>query len=130
MQRILFEGLLKVRESGNHEQDQRKSETTVWNQEHFRNLASKSKGLRDKLAYIQQRPPIWIFYRRNRKFVKKLDELLVMEDFFRHQRAKSQMLREGDRNTKFFHVSSAKQNRRNTILVVQNVGGVWMLKPE
>ena len=42
--------------------------------------------------------------------VNKLEELLVAEESFWNQRAKSQLLWDGDRNTKFFNAAFTKHN--------------------
>jgi len=57
-------------------------------------------------------------------------ELLTVEVAFWQQRTKSQLLKECDRNTRFFHGTSTKHHHRNKILAIQNIDGEWKSKPK
>ena len=47
-----------------------------------------------------------------------------MEDCMWNQRAKVDWLRDGDKNTKYFHCRSTERNKRNFILGLENEFGV------
>ena len=56
-------------------------------------------------------------WERGRKVERELDELLKCEEIFWKKRSKVSWLKDGDRNTKYFHVK-ASSRRHVTIFVV------------
>lgn len=54
---------------------------------------------------------------------KDLDELLDREEAMWKQRAKTQWLKEGDRNTQFFHAQAFKRAKRNEIRGLRDHSG-------
>ena len=49
-----------------------------------------------------------------------------MEDCMWNQRAKVDWLRDGDKNTKYFHCRSTERNKRNFISGLENEFSVWV----
>lgn len=56
----------------------------------------------------------------------KLDKLEEQIDIYWCQRAHTKWLKEGDRNTNFFHASCSEQRRRNCIGRISNGQGGWI----
>ncbi len=56
---------------------------------------------------------------------KELSQLLSKEEVMWSQRARSSWLREGDRNTRFFHSRASQRRRRNAILGLRDENGEW-----
>ena len=56
---------------------------------------------------------------------KDLNDLLDSEEIFFNQRSRVQWLKEGDRNTKFFHFRAFERKRKNTILGIWDENGNW-----
>ncbi|XP_074283536.1 uncharacterized protein LOC141608084 [Silene latifolia] len=58
--------------------------------------------------------------------VKEIAELLKQEELFWRQRSRAIWLKEGDRNTKFFHRKATQRKEKNHIAkLVDNEGRVW-----
>ena len=55
--------------------------------------------------------------------IRRLNNL---EDCMWNQRAKVDWLRDGDKNTKYFHCRSTERNKRNYILSLENEFGIWV----
>ncbi|CAB4269397.1 unnamed protein product [Prunus armeniaca] len=55
----------------------------------------------------------------------QLDELLVRKEAYWQQRAKVTWLRDGDRNTRFFHQRANMRKQRNHIHGLTDSNGVW-----
>ena len=56
---------------------------------------------------------------------KEINDLLDSEEIFWGQRAKAHWLREGDKNTKFFHAKASERRKQNTILGIWDKNGMW-----
>ena len=57
----------------------------------------------------------------------ELNVLLDKESLMWHQRSKALFLKEGDRNTRYFHSKASQRFRRNRILGLRNGSNVWCL---
>lgn len=60
-----------------------------------------------------------------RDLQKEVDDFLEDEDLKWRQRAKMKWLREGDRNTRFFHLCANQRKQTNTIISISNGEGGW-----
>ena len=58
-------------------------------------------------------------------FRSEINNLLDDEKLYWRQRSKVHWLREGDKNTKFFHVQTSKRRQQITISGLWNNNGVW-----
>jgi hypothetical protein len=56
----------------------------------------------------------------------KMSRLLAQEEDFWQQRLKIYWLRDGDTNSRFFHVMASSKRRRNDILEIQNKDGAMI----
>ena len=56
---------------------------------------------------------------------KEINDLLDSEEIFWRQHAKAHWLREGDKNTKYFHAKASKSRKQNTILGIWDKNGNW-----
>lgn len=54
---------------------------------------------------------------------KDLNDLLDSEEIFWNQRSRVQWLKEGDRNTKFFHHRASERRKKSTILGIRDENG-------
>lgn len=55
-----------------------------------------------------------------------MDIVLQQEELLWFQKSRLEALRDGDRNTKFFHLSTVNRRPRNQIEMLQNSEGQWL----
>lgn len=58
--------------------------------------------------------------------MEEFNTLLDQEAICRHQKSRIKWLQAGDRNTKFFHLSTIIRRRRNKIERLKNEHGEWV----
>ncbi|KAF7831683.1 reverse transcriptase [Senna tora] len=61
---------------------------------------------------------------------KKMFESWEKEELYWAQRARINWLKAGDQNTKFFHSSTIRRRKKNKILKVKNLEGIWLENEE
>ena len=55
----------------------------------------------------------------------EINDLLDDEEMYWGQRAKAHWLKEGDKNTKFFHAQASERRKQNTIVGIWDEQGRW-----
>ncbi|CAL9009767.1 unnamed protein product, partial [Prunus brigantina] len=100
-----------------------------WNLTVFGHLKQRKASLLARLNGIQRS----LCHRPN-CFLTQLEEALLseyniildQEALFWQQKSRVKWLQEGDRNTKFFHLSTIVRRRRNKIEKLKNDAGIWV----
>ena len=57
---------------------------------------------------------------------RQINNLLTDEEIYWKQRSRADWLKEGDKNTKFFHFKALSQRRKNRISGIENQQGQWL----
>jgi len=93
-----------------------------WDNEHGKKTRKEIEKVRKKLEVARTQliaANLQYFTSLNRK----LDTLLVKDDLYWKQRAKTFWYREGDLNTRFFHAAASARRKTNKIEHLQDVNG-------
>lgn len=94
-----------------------------WGAEEFGCLARTVRKLRQKLTRLRANSMGRGPSDEEKAVVKKLRQSLHQEEIWMKQRSRVVWLREGDRNTSFFHACAAQRKRMNTIESLERADG-------
>jgi len=96
----------------------------VWSREKFGHVTRQLEQLRNKLEELECNDPL-----SNREAIlhtkRDLDEVLYREEMMWLQRSRIAWLKEGDRNTKYFHRKALWRARKNHIKKLKREDGSW-----
>ncbi|XP_074282823.1 uncharacterized protein LOC141607370 [Silene latifolia] len=100
-----------------------------WNEEVFDNIFRKKReliarinGCQKKLALVRDKGTIVL----EAKLRRELDETLDREEILWCQKSRFDFIRDGDRNTSYFHVSTLVRRWCNRIKSLKNSEGIWV----
>ena len=82
-----------------------------------------------KLKEIQGKPSFEENNRLETGLQNELNEWLYRSEVLWRQKSRELWLKEGDKNSRFFHLSTIVRRRRNTIEAVKNNAGDWVIEP-
>ncbi|KAL5717241.1 hypothetical protein ACHQM5_010283 [Ranunculus cassubicifolius] len=97
-----------------------------WNKEHFGNIfyeIKKSVEILDELGSKDMSEEV---QRKTRQEREKLEKLYEREELLWRQKSGKTWIREGGRNTNFFHLSTICRRRRNHVTRLRNNNGEWV----
>lgn len=97
-----------------------------WNQRVFGKVQQNIKNLRDSIHDLQgqTQDPNTIQAEQSLQF--ELDELLKREESLWKAKAKTKWIDEGDRNTRFFHLTTIIHRRYNSIHTILASNNTWL----
>jgi len=105
------------------------ADLTVWNRETFGNLFARKRKLWSRIEGIQRSlengGPSYLC-KLERKLREELDKTLDQIALLWFQMARIEQIRDGDRNTKYFHTSTIIRRRFNRIEALRNSNEEWL----
>lgn len=90
------------------------SDLTDWSRNNFHNLKREINTCRQKIDRMRSQVDSDNIHQFN-ELRSRMTQLLIQEDAFWRQRAKTHWLRDGDLNTKFFHAAASSRWKINKI---------------
>ena len=97
-----------------------------WNKEVFRHCQAKINKLMDRITNIQKNTPFEDNDRAEKALQVELSEWLERCEILWKQKSRELWLKEEDRNTKLFHLSTIIQRRYNNIDAIRSDDGSWV----
>eukprot|EP00253_Pinus_taeda_P017089 PITA_17089 len=111
-----------------------KGKIKKWNKEEFGNILEEKQKLEGEMESLQQKI---IIEGRTEESVREegiilgnLEERRKQEEVLWRQKSRIKWLREGERNTKFFHQAMIQHRQRNRILSIKYQNGVRVVEQE
>lgn len=94
-----------------------------WSQATFGSVKKKIRRLEQQLFVLRGQQLSDASVREERDIERQLCELFECEEIMAKQRSRVERIREGDRNTAFFHAKASARKRTNKISSLQRVDG-------
>eukprot|EP00253_Pinus_taeda_P031484 PITA_31484 len=111
-----------------------KGKIRKWNREEFRHIMEEKQKLEKEMEDIQQQI---ILEGRDEerskeagRIIKQLEERRKQEEIMLRQKSRINWLREGERNTKFFHQAMIQNRQRNWIFSIKTAEGERVVEQE
>lgn len=101
----------------------------TWNKDVFGNIFSKKRSLLARLNGIQKALSL-----RSNPFLENLElalqkeyqQVLSQEELLWFQKSRAEWIKDGDRNTRYYHTKTIIRRRRNKVLSLRNSEGDWI----
>lgn len=104
-----------------------------WNREEFHNIFRKNKELWARIEGVQCKlSASWDrgLIKLERKFQRELEDVLHEDEMLWLQKSRLEAIKDGDRNTKFFHLSTVIRRNHNRIEMLPDNTGRWISNTE
>ncbi|KAK9688730.1 hypothetical protein RND81_09G007000 [Saponaria officinalis] len=98
---------------------------TAWARERFGNIRLRIREKEAELGYWQRQAPSADMLTRCAELVKEVDELRRQVETYWYSRARKCELRDGDKNTGYFHFKAKQRKSRNWISGIEDERGQW-----
>ncbi|CAM8966334.1 unnamed protein product [Rhodiola kirilowii] len=94
-----------------------------WGRSCFGNVNKKVSYLKEKLNWIQQQDRTEEIMGEEVRVTRALDDWLYKQEIYWKQRSRVDWLKEGDRNTRYFHLRASQRRKSNRIREIQGSSG-------
>ncbi|XP_024160286.1 uncharacterized protein LOC112167491 [Rosa chinensis] len=98
-----------------------------WQKRAFRTRQQQMLGVHARLEELLEVPVSVEVQNEKKELMSKLQNLLSQEESFWKQRSKVTWLKEGDRNTTFFHRKAANRKRKTSFMVFMMKMGIGVI---
>ncbi|KAL2939352.1 hypothetical protein RDABS01_000184, partial [Bienertia sinuspersici] len=102
----------------------------AWSRETFGNGTKELKDCRNKMEELMEEDQTEETLAKMRALDAKMDELEHREELYWKQQSRKLWLKDGDKNTRFFHAKANQRRDRNTILSIRDETGIIVDKEE
>jgi hypothetical protein len=103
-----------------------KKEFINWNKIVFGQTKARISAIEEKIKVLQELPPSQENIEMKAALNLELNEWLEKEELKWKQKSRELWLKEGDRNSKFFHLSTLVRRRRNSIVEIKLDNVEWI----
>jgi hypothetical protein len=86
-------------------------------------LMARIGGIQRSLQTSTNRPGL---KRLEQRLQSQLSDILYKEELMWFQRSRAKWLKDGDRNTKYYHLKTLSRRRRNNVIMLKNDNGQWI----
>ncbi|OMO85770.1 Endonuclease/exonuclease/phosphatase [Corchorus olitorius] len=100
-----------------------KERLKVWNKCHFGDLSRRKKALEEELTRAQQQIEMPENRHREEIIRRELETLLEQEQLMWMQKSRANWYIQGERNTRYFHLTTKKRRVRNRITNIRRMDG-------
>ncbi|OMO89795.1 hypothetical protein COLO4_19588 [Corchorus olitorius] len=100
-----------------------KERLKVWNKCHFGDLSRRKKALEEELTRAQQQIEMPENRHREEIIRRELETLLEQEQLMWMQKSRANWYIQGERNTRYFHLTTKKRRVRNRITSIRRMDG-------
>ncbi|KAF5464768.1 hypothetical protein F2P56_014820, partial [Juglans regia] len=97
----------------------------VWNKRKFGNVQVQVARAQRRLQYLQERSHRGSSNENLKKAKEEVHIWLEREEVMWRQRSKALWLKEGDKNSRYFHMKASQRRRKNKIVRLQDEQGNW-----
>ena len=97
----------------------------LWSQAKVRIIPRLIESTRKKLKVLEEQTQESYDAAEVNLVRRELHSLLAKEETHWRQRSRVSWLREGDRNSKFYHACASQRKRTNTIVGLRDPNGIW-----
>ncbi|PNX98271.1 RNA-directed DNA polymerase, partial [Trifolium pratense] len=109
-----------------------KNKVVEWNKTKFGNIFHKKRRLLARIEGLDHRRAVTdsrSLQYLQKKLFQQYQDILAQEDLFWYQRARQDWIKFGDKNTRYFHLSTIVKKRNKAIEMLQNEEGEMETDP-